>query len=150
MTYQKSWLQTVHNYQPFMSLQADGLKFLHFFLSCDTLIHVTFALSSISSLHLCFGFPLFLVLPLGIHSVTFFAHLLLSILAMCSDHFHFNFSTFSRMSTTPVCSLTVAFCHLSLVVLSIDLSILLCATASFFLASLLVFTSPIHILLLVK
>ena len=50
----------------------------------------------------------------------------LSLIRLCSN----------SDTTTSVCSLTVAFCHLSLLV--IDLSLLLCATAlAFFLASLL-------------
>ena len=112
-----------------MPLQADSLhKCFHRFRSCASRIHSPPVTVSILSLHLFLCRPFFLVLPLGVHSVDFFAHRLFFILAMCPAQFHFRVFAFEKISCTFVCSRTTSFLHLSLLVMfNIDLSMLRCS-----------------------
>jgi len=56
-----------------------------------------------SSRNLMFGFPLFLLLPYGVHSVVLFVHLLSFVHIMWPVQFHFNFLI---ISLSLVCFLT--------------------------------------------
>ena len=122
-----------HYHQPVMPLRADGFhSCLHAALSRATLIQLFPTFSSISSLHLPFGFPLALLQPLGYHSVAILAHLLSSILATCPAHLLFRSLIVSMMSFTLVLSLMISFLILSFrLMFRMPLSILLCEVANF-------------------
>ena len=122
-----------HHHQPITPLLAYGLhSCLHATLSRAILIQLFPTFSSISSLHLLFGFPLALLQPLGNHSVVILAHLLSSILATCPAHLLFRSLTVSMTSFTLVFSLMVAFLILSFrLMFRMFLFILLCEVANF-------------------
>ena len=121
-----------HHHQLFVPLQADSLhKCRQRLRSCASLIHNPPATTSMLSLHLFFCLPGLLFLPLGIHSVDFFAHRLLCIRAMCPAQLHFSSFVLLMMSVTFVCARIASHLHKSfLVIFKTALSIDLCATWS--------------------
>ena len=111
----------------------DGLhSCLHTTLSRLILIQLFPTFSSISSLHLLFGFPLALLQSLGYHSVVILAYLLSSVLATCPAHLLFRSLVVLMTSFTLVLSMIVSFLILSFrLIFRMLLSILLCVVAYF-------------------
>ena len=103
-------------------------------LSCAVLCQVvSFQYSSKSSLHLFAGLPHNLFLPYGFQVVMRFVHLSSLSRLMCPAQDHFILLVVFITSLTPVFAVTQVFVFLSwYVILSILLSIFVCAAASFF------------------
>ena len=82
----------------------------HSCLSFVFFVHVFPAVTSISSLHLLSGLPLFLLPSLGCHSVHLFVHLLSCILPRCPAHLHFCLPMCLRTSLKFVFFLMFIYC----------------------------------------
>lgn len=83
-------------------LLVDGLCNLHHsFQSWAICIHLLPAICSMSSLHVRFDRPFAPFLSLCVQSVSFSAHLLVSIHARCPAHWPLASSTFSIQTTSP-------------------------------------------------
>uniref|UniRef100_A0A8D8WFH0 Uncharacterized protein n=1 Tax=Cacopsylla melanoneura TaxID=428564 RepID=A0A8D8WFH0_9HEMI len=109
------------------------MMFSHCCLSLAIVCHFPPMFFTMSSYHLVFFLPGVRLFDLGIHSVSFFAHLWLSILMTCPAHLHFVRLTSLLRSSIFIMFLILWLLTLSyLRMLSILLNILYCVTSSFF------------------